>query len=88
MMDAMNTGQTMNEDTTDRTARFTRTIARFSKLSAGGRQSFTARLIESAKENAALMQEIERAMERLETDSQLAICWNAPEAASCLQAAA
>jgi hypothetical protein len=78
----------MNEDTTDRNARFTQTIAQFSKLSAGGRQDFTSRLIGSAKDDAVLLQEIERVMERLETDSQLAICWDAPEVASPPQAAA
>ena len=69
----------MTEETTDRNALFKQTIARFSKLNAEGRHFFTGRLIENAKDNPLLMQEIECVMQRLETDSELAVCWKAEE---------
>ncbi len=67
----------MTEEANDRSAVFTQTIDRFSKLNEEGRRYFTGRLVESAKDNPALMREIEHVMQRLETESDLAICWKA-----------
>jgi len=82
----------MSEAPTDRKAQFEQTIQRFSKLNAAGRHHFIGRIIHRAGCKPPLAQELERVLERLETDSHLAKCWAAPkpvaaEAPAALEAA-
>lgn len=70
----------MSETLTDRNAHFDQTIKRFSKLNVAGRHRFIGRLIGRAERNRLLTQELERVIQRLETDSNLAKCWKAADA--------
>jgi hypothetical protein len=83
----------MCETLTDRKAQFEQTIQRFSELNAAGRHHFIARIISRAGCKPPLAQELERVLQRLETDSHLAKCWTpaetvAVEAPPVLEAAA
>ena len=69
----------MSEETTNRTLRFNQVLERFSKLNTGGMHYFIGRLIGSGMEKPVLMLEIERAMQRLETDSHLSKGWKAAD---------
>ena len=69
----------MSESLTDRKAQFEQTIQRFSKLNATGRHHFIGQIIDRAKSKLPLAQEVERALQRLETDSHLAKCWTPAE---------
>ena len=71
----------MSDETTDRTLRFNQMLERFSKLNVGGMHYFIGRLIGSGMGKPVLMLEIERAMQRLETDSHLRKGWKAADAA-------
>ena len=71
----------MSEETTNRTLRFNQVLERFSKLNTGGMHYFIGRLIGSGMEKPMLKLEIERAMQRLETDSHLRKGWKAADAA-------
>ena len=70
----------MSETLTDRNAHFDQTIKRFSKLNVAGRHYFIGRLIGRAEGKPLLSQELDRVIQRLETDSNLAKCWKAADA--------
>jgi len=69
----------MSEETTNRTQQFNQVLQRFSKLNVGGMHYFIGRLIGGATDKPALTQEIERVLQRLETDSNLKRCWKAAD---------
>lgn len=71
----------MSEEATNRTLRFNQMLERFSKLNVGGMHYFIGRLIGSGMGKPVLMLEIERAMQRLETDSHLRKGWKAADSA-------
>jgi hypothetical protein len=71
----------MSEETNNRTLRFNQVLERFSKLNVGGMHYFIGRLIGSGMEKPVLKTEIERAMQRLETDSHLRKGWKAADSA-------
>ena len=67
----------MNEqDTATRDERFGRVLDRFARLTPGGMQHFIGRLISDAPEKPALKNEIENALQRMETDFHLRKCWH------------
>ena len=68
----------MNEQTTvssERQDRFSQVLERFTRLTQDGRRHFIGRLIGDAAEKPSLKTEIERALQRLETDFHLRKCW-------------
>lgn len=67
----------MSDETTNSTQRFNKVLERFSKLNTGGRHYFIGRLTSSAIDKPALRLELERVLQRLETDSNLRRCWSA-----------
>lgn len=69
----------MSEETTGRTQRFNEVLERFSKLNTGGMHYFIGRLIGSGMDKPVLRLEIERAMQRLETDPHLRKGWKAAD---------
>jgi hypothetical protein len=67
----------MNDtETTDRTAKFSLMLDRFSRLTPEGMQRFMRRLIGGAEDKPEVAAEIGKALERLETDVHLQRCWS------------
>lgn len=69
----------MNTEVPHNAPLFNQVLQRFSKLNEAGRHTFIGRLIEDARGNAHLEKEIRNALQRLESDTHLAICLNPAE---------
>jgi hypothetical protein len=68
------------EEAAGRANRFSQVLNRFSRLAPSGMQCFIGRFIANGTDKSAVREEVERALERLETEQDLKEkCWSTKE---------